>query len=148
VEDKARIVLDIEPELKEVFQERLRNCNKRWKMTAFLRNTMFHIIMMNNKDLENFAGLCQLDGMEYDSYMRLVAHAIRKGLWPSGFEISNSEMKNLKNDLALWETGTIDDDEIYKRIKQAKKQDYFWSYKKTTELLRGSIEGEKKDEDK
>ncbi|MDR1626279.1 MAG: hypothetical protein LBT33_07030, partial [Spirochaetia bacterium] len=70
--EKARIVLDIEPELKEIFLERLQALKKSLKLTGVLKLAMYRLLLMDNRQLEQFLSAGVVDGGTFESYLRAV----------------------------------------------------------------------------
>jgi hypothetical protein len=122
MKEKARIVLDVEPELKEILLERLAACRKNLKMTGFLKLAMLRLIMLDNQQLEDFLNRSVLDTSVYESYLRAAAKSGQDGIWPAGLPVGNSEMLRIRESFRLYEQKKLTKAEFKKELEKAKER--------------------------
>jgi hypothetical protein len=122
MKEKSRIVLDMEPELKEIFLERLQALKRGAKLTGVLKLAMYRLLLMDNQELEQFLTAGVVDGATFESYLRAAVRLKQEKLWPSGLNIGNSQMLWIRKRFAGYEKKELSRAEFRRELEQAKER--------------------------
>jgi hypothetical protein len=103
---KARIVLDIEEDLKDHFIERLSSIHfKNPTITGVLKIAMYSMLEMHNDELESFLKQGMVSGASYKTYVAMMEMAKEDGIIPKDFPVGNSRILEITRLLSLLRMG-------------------------------------------
>jgi hypothetical protein len=106
---KARIVMDVETDLKTHFGQRIEMLDDELTVTTVLRFAMYRMLMMDNRQLERFVNLAREDFAGFRSYLAFLANGKKSGIVPDDFPVANSRVREVKDVLIKHELEEIDD---------------------------------------
>jgi hypothetical protein len=122
MKEKSRIVLDIDPELKEIFLQRLQALKKGAKLTGVLKLAIYRLLLLDNQQLEQFLAAGVVDGATFESYLRAVVKLRQEKLWPSGLNVGNSQMSWIRTRFAGYEKKELSRAQFRRELEQAKER--------------------------
>ena len=116
--EKSRIPLNVEPELREMFTERLEAFNADMSLTAALRSAMYHMVFMNNDELRRFIDYGRLCAGIQPTYRKAFTKAQEEGIVPEGLQLANPEVNNVNTVLTQYNTAEINKEQAKERLEK------------------------------
>ena len=121
---KARIVLDVDEELKKAFKERIEAVNPRYTMTNVLTLYMYEILVSSNEEIKRYFNHALTVEAANQTYKKLVQDAIKRKLLPETFKIGNSRYNEIQTCLVQLYNGDIEEDEALTTLNRLRKEAY------------------------
>ena len=109
--EKSRIPLNVDQDLREIFEERINALNEKMSLTFALTSAMYSMIYMTNAELYQFIIGGGINEAATPAYKKLFKQAKEEGIIPENIVMGNPQVQNLYTALVEHYVGEKDDKE-------------------------------------
>ena len=117
--EKKKIIVDLDSDIKEYFQERIKSLdNNKINTTVLLKAAIFHYLKIDNEDLKRFINDSEIFMSGIEKFKDLINSAKKEKLLPQSYKIGHSRTRDINTVLFKLEEKQIDSDEAKNQIEQ------------------------------